>query len=194
MTAHRTSRPGGDRPAGGLLRRLTHWLRREDGTATVEFVLVVPVLFLLFLSSVEAGFMQLRYVMLERGLDLTVRELRLGQMVDPTQEKVRQEICRFALVIPDCVNSLLVELRPVDTTTWDTLSPDAACINRSEPIGEQKPPNFNTGTGDQQLMLIRACAIFDPMFPTIGLGLQLAKNPQGTYDLVASSAFVNEPS
>ena len=177
----------------GLWRRMTRWARREDGTATVEFVVVVPILLILFMSSVEAGFMQLRFVMLERGLDMTVRELRLGQIAAPTQDKVRQEICRLAMVIPDCVNSLLVELRPVDTSTWGGMSDTSTCINRAEPIGPQQPPNFTPGTGDQ-LMLIRACAVFDPIYPTIGLGLQLAKDVGGTYHLVASSAFVNEPS
>lgn len=176
-----------------LWRRMTRWARRQDGTATVEFVVVVPILLILFMSSVEAGFMQLRYVMLERGVDMTVRELRLGQIHQPTQDKLRKEICRLAMVIPDCVNSLLVELRPVDTGTWGGMSETSTCINRDEPIAPQQPPNFNPGVGDQ-LMLIRACAVFDPIYPTVGLGLQLAKDPGGTYHLVASSAFVNEPS
>ncbi|WP_233192664.1 TadE/TadG family type IV pilus assembly protein [Acidimangrovimonas sediminis] len=175
------------------LGRARAWFAREDGVASVEFVLVLPVLFVLFLSSVEAGFLQLRYVMLERGLDMTVRELRLGEISSPTHDKVKDEICRLATVIPDCVNSLMVELKPVDTSTWTGLDASATCIDRSEPIATQQPPNFDPGT-DDDLMIIRACAVFDPLFPTTGLGLQLTKDATGAYKLVAASAFVNEPS
>lgn len=185
------SKSRGGRPS--LLGRLMRRLGREDGTASVEFVVVLPVLFLLFTSSVEAGFMQLRYVMLERGLDLTVRELRLGQLSSPTQETLRKEICRLSLVIPDCVDSLMVELQPVDTSTWQGMTDATTCVDRSQPVGAQQPPNVDPGSGDE-MMLIRACAVFNPVFPMIGLGLQLAKDAKGTYHLSTTSAFVNEPS
>ena len=42
-------------------------------------------------------------------------------------------------------------------------------------------------------MLVRACAIFDPIFPITGMGLNLPLDASGAYQLAASSAFVNEP-
>ena len=42
-------------------------------------------------------------------------------------------------------------------------------------------------------MLVRACAVFDPYFPTSAWGLQLPLDASGGYQLVAMSAFVNEP-
>ena len=42
-------------------------------------------------------------------------------------------------------------------------------------------------------MLIRACAIVDPMFPMTGLGLSLTKDETGGVQLVTVSAFVAEP-
>ena len=59
-----------------------------------------------------------------------------------------------------------------------------------EPI---KPvTTFDTGVGDN-MMLIRACTKFDPIFPTSGLGFQLPRDNTGAYALVAATAFVNEP-
>jgi hypothetical protein len=43
------------------------------------------------------------------------------------------------------------------------------------------------------MMLIRACAKFDPLFPTSGLGFQLPRDNTGAYALIAATAFVNEP-
>jgi hypothetical protein len=46
--------------------------------------------------------------------------------------------------------------------------------------------------GQNQLMLVKACAIFNPIFPSTGLGLQLVRD-DGGYAVTAFSAFVNEP-
>jgi hypothetical protein len=47
--------------------------------------------------------------------------------------------------------------------------------------------------GENELVLIRVCAVFDPIFPTTGLGLDLPLDPSGGYQLLAMSTFVNEP-
>ena len=60
--------------------------------------------------------------------------------------------------------------------------------------GEDVQPVLEFTSGmDHDVMLVRACAVFDPMFPTTGLGLRLPKDETGAYSLVASSAFVVEP-
>lgn len=174
-------------------RRLTRLWRDEDGTSTMEFVLVVPAVMLIFTGAFEAGMLEIRYVMLDRSLDIAVRELRLGQIPSPTHDKLKAEICKRASLIPDCLNSVMLELRPVDTDNWTGINTSATCIDRSEDINTQKPPNFNAG-GDDQLMLVRACAVMDPIFPTTSLGLAMKKDATGAYHLVATSAFVNEPS
>jgi hypothetical protein len=84
-----------------------------------------------------------------------------------------------------------VELVPVDTTSWNLPSPNATCVNRGATI--QPVTTVTQGTGDE-MMIIRACAIVDPLFPGTGLGLDLPKDASGGFALVATSAFVNEPS
>ena len=180
-------------PFGWLGRRLHRLMAREDGTSTVEFVIILPVIMLIFTGAFEAGMLETRYVLLDRSLDIAVRELRLGQIPSPTHDKLKQEICKRAWAIPDCMNSVLLELRPIDTSNWSGIDTAATCLDRSEDIKTQDPPNFNAG-GDDQLMLVRACAVLDPLFPTTSLGLRMQKDATGAYHLVATSAFVNEPS
>jgi|SRR5690606_21670643 Flp pilus assembly protein TadG len=178
----------------GLLNRLrarcAGLAREEDGTATIPFIIFLPFFMLLVMSSLEMGTLMLRHVMLERALDMSVRDLRLGNWNNPTHDDFKRVVCNRAGVIPDCMNVLLVELRPVSTETWEPLASGPICVDRAEPI---KPvTTFDTGVGDN-MMLIRVCTKFDPIFPTSGLGFQLPRDNTGAYALVAATAFVNEP-
>lgn len=174
------------------MRRFGQAVRREDGTATAEFVIVFPVLMMILFQALEAGWIEVRQTMLDRALDLTVRELRLGHFTNPTNATLRQAICdQTAGVISNCTADMLVELTPVDTTTWTMPSPQATCVDRSAKI--QPVTTVLQGASDQ-MMIVRACVIVDLLFPTTGLGLDLPQDGQGGIQLVSSSAFVNEPS
>lgn len=175
--------------------RLRRALRRlgmsEEGSATLEFVLIFPAFVLIFVSAFESGLLTLRYVMLERAVDISVRNLRLGLWEDPDHDMLRDEICAQSVVIGNCQSVLLVELIPVDPNTWDLPSANAPCVDRDEEL--QPVTDFVVGK-QNEMMLVRACAIFDPIFPTSALALQLAVDSSGGYAVSAASSFVNEPS
>lgn len=175
---------------GAVLARIRSLLRRENGNATIEFALFFPMLVTMLLSTVELGILTIRNVMLEHAVDLTVRDLRLGKINNPTQAKIRYLICERSSVVADCENRLLIELRPVSTVTWTPLASDTTCKNRDENINPAV--EFNPGIS-HEMVLIRVCAVFKPVFPSTTLGMQLARDDLGGYALVASSAFVNEP-
>lgn len=173
-----------------LRARATRACREEEGTATIPFVIFFPFFILLVLSSLELGMMMVRHVMLERALDLSVRGLRLGIWTPPTHDELKKVICAQAGIIPDCLNALMVELRPVDKSTWSPLSNSPTCVDRAAAI--QPKVEFNPGVGDD-MMLIRACAKVDPLFPSSGAGWALPKDATGAYSLISATAFVNEP-
>lgn len=177
-------------PMQSLRLRVGRAAADEDGTATIPFLLFMPFYMMLVISSIEMGLMMVREVMLERAVDLSVRGLRLGFWSPPTHDELKRTICNNAGIIPDCMNALLIELRPVDTTTWEPLSSGPTCVDRSQPI--QPVTTFNAGV-ENNMMLIRACAKFRPLFPAFGAGATFLKDSYGTYALVASTAFVNEP-
>lgn len=168
-------------------RRLT---RQEEGTATIEFVLFFPVFLTVFMSAFESGLLMTRQVMLERAMDVSIRNLRLGSWDNPTPELLKQTICDWATVFPDCMDVMMLELRPVSTVTWTPLDPNITCVDRNEEI--QPLVEFDAGS-ENEMMLVRACAVFDPIFPLTGLGLNLPLDASGGYQLAATSAFVNEP-
>ncbi len=173
-----------------LRLRAVRAAREEDGTATIPFILFLPFFMMLVISSLEMGMLMMRHVMLERALDLSVRDLRLGTFTGD-YAAFKKLVCDRSAFIPHCDDVLVVELRPVSTTTWEPLTSGPICVDRADPLKPLNNP-FLPGAGDE-LMLIRACAKFDPIVPTTGLGLHLPKDNTGAYALVSSTAFVNEP-
>lgn len=172
-------------------RPFARFLRSARGSSTVEFVIWFPFFMVLVMSSLETGLLMTRHVMLDRGLDLTVRGLRLGSWVAPTHDQLKAAICDAAMMIPDCMTSLTVELTPVATSDWALPADPVACVDKSQDI--QPVTELTPGIGNE-MMMIRVCAKFTPFFPTTGLGMAMAKDGAGNYALVAASAFVNEPS
>lgn len=167
----------------------------EQGNVTVEFVLIFPLFMLFFLMTYESGMVSLRHVMLERGVDVAVRDVRIGRIATPTRDNLRQRICDVAGIIPDCVNQVELEMVRRDPRNWTSLSNVVRCIDRNEEV--QPVVEFTNGTNNE-LLFLRVCARFDPFLPTTGLGKAIKEandNPtaQGSYALVSTSAFVIEP-
>lgn len=175
-----------------FMNRFIRVSRDEDGSATIEFVILFTPMVMIMLMGVEAGVLNLRNVMLERGLDVAVRAIRLGPTNPPSHAQVKELICAQARLLgPDCTSALDVEMRSVSKTAWNVLDQAAVCTDRTEVI---KPPkdNFNPAA-PSELVLIRACLKASPIFPTAGLGAALEKDAKGDYAAIATAVFVNEP-
>ena len=103
-----------------LFKRTRRFAREEDGNASVEFVLVFPIYLSIMLMSIELGFVTLRSVMLERGMDMAVRDIRLGSSELLADGKVQHKevidaVCENALILLDCESSLLLEMAPSES-------------------------------------------------------------------------------
>jgi len=179
------------RRAAQAIRKL---FRREDGSASIEFVILFPVFVTVLISSIETGVILTRQVMLERAVDIAVRDLRLGRAAPAgeslTRDDIRDLICGYSPMIASCNSNLMIELRTINTQTWDGYGGAVTCVERGEDV--QPATTFQAGT-ENELMLVRGCALVDPMFPTSGFALNLPRDTTGAFALVAQSVFVNEP-
>ncbi|PSL20032.1 TadE/TadG family type IV pilus assembly protein [Shimia abyssi] len=177
-----------------MIQRSKTFLRRfrktEDGHATVEFAIMVPLLLVMMASAVELGMLTLRYAFLERALDVVVRDVRLTTGAAPTHDMLRDQICEEANFIPNCSSSLRLEMIPLSLRDWDGIPTNTVCTNRAEEI--QPVVSFTNGQ-DNELMVLRVCAKIEPLFPTTGLAAAFDKDSAGDYRLVSTSAFVQEP-
>jgi hypothetical protein len=176
------------------LDRVASRLRRdESGTSSVEFVILFPMFITIFFAAFESGYLMLRNVMLERSVDIAVRELRLGDPEPPSFSEFKQQICDRTFFISNCQERVQVQLRPVNMATWGPLNGDPRCIDIQSAIDPFDQTEYLVG-GNNELMMVRVCALFRPLFPTTGLGLNMQYNGDGDYALVVTTAFVNEPS
>ena len=173
-----------------LISRLNRLRRDERGSATVEFAIIAPFFIMFIAFAIELGMLSLRAAMLERGLDIAVREVRLGTGTAPDHDEIKQIICDNAPVIAECDTSLRLEMIPTDLRNFAALDTTPDCTDAEEP---SKPVrNFIAG-GQNQLMLLRACLKYSPMFPDQMLGDALTKDASGDVALTTVSAFVQEP-
>ncbi len=177
-----------------MIRAMISILRRfrkeEDGSPSVEFVLMFMPIMLLVVSAFELGLLMTRHVMLERGLDMAIREVRLNTGSDLDETELKQMICNGTAIIPNCTTQLRLEMRPIDLRNWSNIPNDASCTDVADPFKPSR--NFSNGSANQ-MMIVRACGVFTPMLPNLGLGYLLAKGDHGHYRLVSMSAFVMEP-
>lgn len=176
------------------MRALRFFLRRfrheETASATIEFALLAPMMMVLFMSTIELGIFLTREVMLERGIDLAVRQVRIGIMDPVTHDGLVDAICDGAVIIPDCRNQLKLEMARRDLRSWSGFNQAADCIDREEEA--QPPSRFEPGM-QNELVVLRACSLFDPLFPTTGLGSKIPRQSGGAYAIVATTAYVVEP-
>ncbi|MDM7932107.1 TadE/TadG family type IV pilus assembly protein [Tabrizicola sp.] len=181
------------------MTRLRAFIADERGTATIEFVLIIPVVLLIFMASMESSLFMARSVMLERSVDIVVRDIRLGSLSGLTHAQLKRRICETsALVysIDTCVDAMRIWMQPINTADFAMVAPPRSCVDRSEPIDPLQEPTgdeFKFGV-DNDIMLMRICLKEEPMFPTTVIGASLiADETDGNYALLTTSVFVNEP-
>lgn len=174
---------------------MARFARADEGTASVEFVIVFPVFFGFFLMTYESGVLATRHVMLERGVDVAVREVRIGTISNPSRDVLRQRICDAALILQNCMELLEIELIQKDPMSWTPVSTTVRCIDRGEVTQDAVTVDESA---NNRLMFLRACIRVDPFLPSSWLGRAIVENNNdaaaaGSIALVAMGAFVVEP-
>lgn len=186
---------------GAIGQHLSDFHADEGGNATIEFTLFVPFFFVFFLSSFEMGMLMVRQTMLDRGVDLTVRLIRLNQMVDAAGDdavnrvNIRRSVCFFSGgLIPDCDDRLRVEMIRMDPHDWSSggarSTAGGACVDVDDPA---RVDGAFDASFENQLMILRICALVEPISLTAGLGAGMHKRSGDYYALFSMTAFAVEP-
>jgi len=171
-------------------RYLRAFGREEKGTAAVEFALLFPWVFFMFIWAVELGLLMTKSVMLEHAVDVAMRDIRLGNMANPTSDSLKDSICDRARIISGCRATIMLDLQPVSGSTWVLPPRTAACRDRSLPI--QPVVSWTLGQTND-LMIVRACVLVSPLFPGTDIGRMLVKDANGELGMTAITSYVTEP-
>ena len=169
-----------------LLKKLRRFRADECGYSSAEFTIVATTFLTGFFWVFETGLIMTKQMMLERALDITVRDLRLATSPTYTHDYIKSEICDLALVLKDCSTNLYLEM--------DTFEPSSGysktykCYDKENDVA---PVTSWVPGARSEIVYMRACIVIDPMMPT-GIALFPGTSSSGV-PLVADTAFVNEP-
>ena len=176
-----------------LIKKLRSFRSDERGYSSVEFVIVATTFLTGFFWIFETGLIMTKQMMLERAIDMTVRDLRLYSS-PPTKlsaetiyEWAKRQTCENALVFADCEENLHLEMDTFDPASG--YAKTYKCVDRSVP--DLTPLGVFTPNQRSEIMYIRACIRIDPMMPN-GIAMFPGVDDKGI-PLVADTAFMNEP-
>lgn len=199
----------------GILAKLGQQFSRfrsddEGGVSTLEFVILAPVLFFMFFATFEAGWLMVRQVMLDRGVDMAMREVRLNIVPGITKKELRENICEEALGITNCTDNLRIEMLslekadedyPVRADGRNWPHTDVTCQEKGElidPIVDAE--SFGSNEADV-LMVVVVCVMVDPMVPGLGglvpgiasINATLEDKKANGYKMTSFAAYKAEP-
>ncbi|WP_282118796.1 TadE/TadG family type IV pilus assembly protein [Ruegeria atlantica] len=179
------------------LGKVLRFKRTEDGGLTIEFVIWFPVYMFFILGVIEYSLVTIQQAMLDRSMDLVVRNIRLGIGLEDTQhDTIKDAICNEMVIMQDCSKNLQLEMIVQDPYGGVNLPVEADCADRAE---EAKPVREFSSGGANALMILRACARVDPLFPTTALGRggtdmsRALSDDDGLITLTSTTTFVQEP-
>lgn len=172
------------------LEKVVRFKRTEDGSFTVEFVILFPLYIFFILGVIEYSMVSIQKAMLNRSMDLVVRDIRLGiNLTDTDHDTIKDAICDNMAVMRDCSDNMLLEMIIQDPYGGVNFPIEPTCVDRAEEV--QPVTDFQNG-GSNALMILRACAKVDPLFPTTAMGRSVS-GEDGLVRLTATTTFVQEP-
>jgi hypothetical protein len=180
---------------------LKAFLGDDRGTATIEFVLLVPLVLTVFFASFESSFFMIKSVMLERSVDIVVRDIRLGKLDGLNHNSLKKRFCETSALGggTSCIDKMRIWMQPINTADFKMVLPQRYCMDKSakiDPLIDPPAAEFAYGV-DNDIMLLHICLLEEPLFPTTIVGATLvAENGNGDdqlYGIVVNSVFVNEP-
>jgi Flp pilus assembly protein TadG len=170
-----------------MLRRA---FRDRAGGVAIEYAILAPMFVAVLLSTFEVGWLVAKSNLLDRALDKTIRQIRIGSASAPTtQAAMKTMICNNLYVVTNCSNALTIEMTRITGPT-DYPSNKATCIDRGATVA---PVVSFTSGARADIMYVRACLVTSAMTPYVGIALNFAKDSLGGYSIVSTSAYMNEP-
>ncbi|WP_170610316.1 TadE/TadG family type IV pilus assembly protein [Ruegeria arenilitoris] len=181
-----------------LLRmRLRRFRRSEDGSSsTIEFLFWFPVFIYVCYSGMDMGLMSFSHANLERALDETIREVRLNRLpageTEWTHDLLKDMVCDRVRHVSNCSTHLALEMKSIDPRVGNQLNTQVFCVDTPETIRNPDQVDFDRGTSNE-LMIIRACLKVSPVWGFTMTGGLASQDPDGQWELHATTVFVHEP-
>ena len=171
-----------------VTRLLGHFGREEKAATAVEFGLVALPFIALLVAIIETAVLFLAGQNLESAVDTAARLIRTGQAQEDglTGDTFKAQVCNEAIVLPDCTDSLHIDVRIYSSFSSMTIT---------DPVDANGNVDYTTFIYDAghggDIVLVRAYYEW-PTFSKM-LGLNFANLTNGNHLIAAVAAFKNEP-
>lgn len=177
-----------------LLNQISRFRKGESGVTSTEFIIIAPLFMMMLLNAIELGVINLRQITLESRLDSAMRVVRINTGAGYTHNDIRDMICENAPLLVECKQNLRLEMVTNDPRHYTELPAQVDCVDRSVPPSEVSDDELNFTLGNSnELVIVRACLLYDPIIPTSGIALTRTADASGRSAHVAVSAFTQEP-
>jgi Flp pilus assembly protein TadG len=169
------------------LRIVRRFLKKDDGSAAIEFGFVAAPFLALVFAIMETGLVFFAGQTLETAASDSARLIMTGQAQSFDQGKFKEEVCKRVAALFNCATELQVDVRTypsfssIDTTTKPTINPDGTIKGSF---------GYNPG-GPGDIVVVKLMYAYPVYVPPI-LGLNLADTANRRL-LISTSAFRNEP-
>ncbi|MCI5045560.1 MAG: pilus assembly protein [Aquisalinus sp.] len=185
--------------------RISSWrrfIRRQDGSISVEFAIIGPLFFGLIFSAFESGLMYVKIATVELAMDEVVRQVYTGAVTSSNlnRDQLIDLFCDEIDYLMAC-DSSNVTLQKITFSGYGSNTIDTAiCRNSEDDPDEDDLPDYSL-TGSGQIVFLRFCITTDVLVPGLkkltfsgaNFALQLPETADGRYGITASAVFRNEP-
>ena len=178
------------------MKILKRFRSEDSGASTVEFVILFPILLVLCFAGIEGGWLMTRFMLVERGVDIAMRDVRLGVIENPSYDDLRDRICEMSSnIVKDCEQNLVLSTQVLAQS--ETVDPaPAPCFDRTateEELEEFNPADgHNSGSGSQ-IVVVKVCAVVDPIFSLLDFTSHFGLDESGGFRIRTKTAFLHEP-
>lgn len=169
-------------------------VRNRKGAAALEFALVGPLHLALLLAMVETGFILTKTALMDLGISEAAKQVYIGTVTSGGvgRDEIKETVCKYAGRLQSrCEENLIVELTPI-TDFGDVPDHEAFCQEEGAITDIEGLVDFRPGVSSS-IVYMRVCLTTEVIFPGLGIGLAMQKTDSGKYEIVSSTAFMNEP-
>jgi len=168
---------------------LKRFYRNDDGVVAIEFAAVAFPFFLLIIGTMETAIVFMAGMALDHGMQRTARFVQTGQAVvaNMSQDDFKTMVCDNAVMLPDCVATVKVDVRSFGDFTAATFP------TMTKPNGDPLDDvdyQYNIGA-PEETVVVRVSYEW-PILSSV-INSKLGNMNSGNRLLISSWAFKNEP-
>ena len=172
-----------------ILAPITARLKRDQNGATaIEFAMIGPILIVIIFSLLELSWLIIKMLLLDNAVEVAAKQIYIGNV--PDRAAFESLICDNLPLFNNC--SELVNIEAVEIAGFgDIPSSEPECRDSGED-SFTPTATYTTGTSSA-IVFLRVCVTAPLFTPGLGFGTALPKQPDGSFAIVSSTVFMNEP-